>query len=440
MAEIAERVDDKTHYLADLERIQPVPQDWVNVLRRKAVEQFTETEFPHRKMEQWRFTNVAPIVRTAFRSPVEPNAHGLSAADIAPLLYGETDWTELVFVDGFFAPELSSGSEDIRAGSLAEAFAGDSRLVEQHLNRYLNGSGNAFTALNTAFLLDGAYVHIAKAKVVASPIHLLFISTERIGDVAAYPRNLIIAEQHAEATFVESHVSVAGDKTYFNNVVTEISVGEGAKVHWYKILHEGENGYHLSSTRVHQERDSAFKSFSVYQSGRIARNDLGVVLDGEGADVSLNGLYMTDGDQLVDNAMSVDHAKPHCKSWIGYKGVLQDKSHGVFSGRVMVRRGAQKTDSNQLNQNMVLSDKATIDTKPLLEIFADDVKCTHGATVGRPPKELVFYFQTRGMSEAMALGMLTYGFADEVVNQIEVDPVRARLEKFVYNKYSPIPG
>jgi len=294
--------------------------------------------------------------------------------------------------------------------------------------------------LNTAFLLDGAFVHIAKAKVVASPIHLLFISTERIGDVAAYPRNLIIAEQHAEATFVESHVSLAGDKTYFNNVVTEISVGEGAKVHWYKILHEGENGYHLSSTRVHQERDSAFKSFSVYQSGRIARNDLGVVLDGEGADVSLNGLYMTDGDQLVDNAMSVDHAKPHCTSWIGYKGVLQDKSHGVFSGRVMVRRGAQKTDSNQLNQNMVLSDKATIDTKPLLEIFADDVKCTHGATVGRPPKELVFYFQTRGMSEAMALGMLTYGFADEVVNQIEVDPVRARLEKFVYNKYSPIPG
>ncbi len=440
MAEIAERVENKTHYLADLERRQPVSQDWVNELRRKAVDEFTETEFPTRKMEPWRFTNVAPIVRTAFRSPVEPGSHGLSAADVAPLRYGEADWTELVFVDGFYAPELSSPTEGVRAGSLTEAFTSDASLVQQHLNRYLNGSGNAFTALNTAFLLDGAYIHVAKEQVVPSPIHILHISTGGDGDTATYPRNLIVADRHAEVTFVESHVSLAGDKTYFKNTVTEISVGEGAKVHWYKLLHEGPNGYHLSSTRVHQERDSAFKSFSIFQGAKIARNDLSVVLDGEGADASLNGLYMTDGDQLVDNATAVDHAKPHCTSWIGYKGVLEDKSHGVFSGKVMVRRDAQKTDSNQLNQNMVLSDKATIDTKPLLEIFADDVKCTHGATVGRPPKELVFYFQTRGMSEAMALGMLTYGFADEVVNQIEVDPVRARLEKFVYNKYSPIPG
>ncbi|MCL4692609.1 MAG: Fe-S cluster assembly protein SufD [Candidatus Hydrogenedentes bacterium] len=440
MAEIAERVENKTHYLADLERLQPVPQDWVNELRRKAVDEFTETAFPTRKMEPWRFTNVAPIVRTAFRSPVEPGSHGLSEADVAPLRYGEADWTELVFVDGFYAPELSSPTEGVRAGSLSEAFASDAGPVQQHLNRYLNGSGNAFTALNTAFLLDGAYVHVAKEQAVPSPIHILHVSTGGDGDTASHPRNLIVADRHAEATFVESHVSLAGDKTYFKNTVTEISVGEGAKVHWYKLLHEGPNGYHLSSTRVHQERNSAFKSFSIFQGAKIARNDLSVVLDGEGADASLNGLYMTDGDQLVDNATAVDHAKPHCTSWIGYKGVLEDKSHGVFSGKVMVRRDAQKTDSNQLNQNMVLSDKATIDTKPLLEIFADDVKCTHGATVGRPPKELVFYFQTRGMSEAMALGMLTYGFADEVVNQIEVDPVRARLEKFVYNKYSPIPG
>ena len=440
MAEIAERVENKTHYLSDLERVKPATQDWVNALRRKAVDQFTESEFPHRKMEPWRFTNVTPIVRTPFRSPIEPAGHGLSTSDVAPLRYGEPDWSELVFVDGFFAPDLSSPGNSVRAGSLADAFDSDSQLVETHLDRYLNGSGNAFTALNTAFLLDGAYVHVAKEHVASAPIHLIFISTAPEGNTASYPRNLIVTERHSEATIIESHVSLAGDKTYFKNAVTEISVGEGAKLHLYKLLHESTNGYHLSTTRVHQDRDSVFKSFSIFQGGKIARNDLSVVLDGEGADTSLNGLYMTDGDQLVDNATSVDHAKPHCTSWIGYKGVLEDKSHGVFSGKVMVRRNAQKTDSNQLNQNMVLSDQATIDTKPLLEIFADDVKCTHGATIGRPPKELVFYFQTRGMSEAMALGMLTYGFADEVVNQIEIDPVRARLEKFVYNKYSPIPG
>ncbi len=440
MAEIAERVENKTHYLTDLERLKPATQDWVNTLRRQAIDRFTAIEFPHRKMEQWRFTNVAPVIRTPFRSPVEPAAHGLSAKDVAPFRYGEPNWCELVFVDGFFAPDLSSPAGKVQAGSLAEALSKDGELVEKHLNRYLNGSGNAFTELNTAFLLDGACVHIAKDHMAAAPVHLLFVSTGQDGGTASYPRNLIVADRHSETTIVESHVSLAGDKTYFKNAVTEISLDEGAKLTLYKLLHESTNGYHLSSTRVHQDRDSTFKSFSIFQGGKIARNDLSVVLDGEGAHASLNGLYMTDGDQLVDNATSIDHAKPNCTSWIGYKGVLQDKSHGVFSGRVMVRRDAQKTDSNQLNQNMVLSDKATIDTKPLLEIFADDVKCTHGATVGRPPKELVFYFQTRGMSEAMALGMLTYGFADEVVNQIEVDPVRARLEKFVYNKYSPIPG
>jgi Fe-S cluster assembly protein SufD len=440
MAEIAERVENKTHYLSDLEHLKPAALDWVTALRRKAADRFTETEFPHRKMEQWRFTNVTPIVRTPFRSPVEPAVHGLSLDDVAPFRYGETDWSELVFVDGFYAADLSSQGRGVRTGSLADALHSDSRLVEKHLNRYLNGTGNAFTELNTAFLLDGAYVSIAKEHVATAPIHLIFLSTGQDGDTASYPRNLIVLERHSQATVIESHVSLAGEKSYFKNAVTEISVGEGAKLHLYKLLHESANGYHLSSTRVHQDRDSAFKSFSIFMGGNIARNDLSVVLDGEGADTSLNGLYMTDGDQLVDNAMSVDHAKPHCTSWIGYKGVLQDKSHAVFSGKVLVRRDAQKTDSNQLNQNMLLSDKATIDTKPLLEIFADDVKCTHGATVGRPPKELVFYFQTRGMSEAMALGMLTYGFADEVVNQIEIDPVRARLEKFVYNMYSPIPG
>jgi Fe-S cluster assembly protein SufD len=258
--------------------------------------------------------------------------------------------------------------------------------------------------------------------------------------MAGHPRNLIVVDRHSRAAFVESYVGLAGAGGYFNNVVTEVHVGEGAAVRHLKVLHEAGDAYHLASIRVRQERDSTFRSFSFSQRAKIARNELAVLLDGEGCDCSLNGLYTADGDQLIDNMTFIDHAKPHCTSWIGYKGVLQDRSNAVFSGRILVRRGAQKTDSKQLNQNMVLSDKATVDTKPLLEIFADDVKCTHGATVGPPPRELVFYFQTRGMSEAMALGMLTYGFADEVVSQIDEGPVRERLERFVFDKYSPVPA
>ncbi|MCC6698320.1 MAG: Fe-S cluster assembly protein SufD [Candidatus Hydrogenedentes bacterium] len=440
MVEVAERIDDKAHYLGDLGRVKSSSPEWINALRRDACARFESLDFPHKRMEEWRFTNVAPIVRTRFRSTLEPAAHGLTAADLVGLAYGVPEWSELVFVDGFYSPDLSRVQPGVRAGSLSDALAGDAETLRPYLNRYLNGSGSAFTALNTAFMLDGAYVSVAKERAVEAPIHLLYITTGLNAETASHPRNLIVLERHASATVIESYASLAVDVTYFTNAATEIAVGEGARLEYIKMLNEGTNGYHLATTRVHQDRDSSFRSFAIVQGGRIARNELGVVLDGEGASASLNGLYMTGGEQLVDNATSIEHAKPHCTSWIGYKGVLDDKSHAVFSGKIMVQRNAQKTDSNQLNQNMVLSDKATIDTKPLLEIFADDVKCTHGATVGRPPKELVFYFQTRGMSEAMALGMLTYGFADEVVNQIEVEPVRARLEKFVYTKYSPIPG
>lgn len=440
MPDVAIRAEDKAHYLSDLDRLKPAAQEWVNAVRRDAAARFVELEFPHRRMEEWRFTNVAPIVRTPFRSPLESAGHALGEREVGPLRYGAPGWIELVFVDGFYAPELSVAGAGVCAGSLADALTTNSALIERHLNRYLNGTGNAFTALNTAFLLDGAFVQIEEEQIVESPIHLIFVTTGRDGETASYPRNLVLAGRHSQATLVESYVNLAADATYLNNVVTEINVGEGASLERVKILHEGPNGYHLSTTRVRQDRDSVFRSFSVFQGGKIARNELSVLLDGEGADASLNGLYMTDGDQLVDNATSIDHAKPNCRSWIGYKGVLQDESHAVFGGKIMVRRDSQKTDSNQLNQNLVLSDKAIIDTRPVLEIFADDVKCTHGATVGRPPKELVFYFQTRGMSEAMALGMLTYGFADEVVTKIGLDPVRARLEKFVFDKYSPIPG
>ncbi|MCC6153337.1 MAG: Fe-S cluster assembly protein SufD [Candidatus Hydrogenedentes bacterium] len=436
MPEIQEQSVDKSHFLEGVEHFRETGPAWARAIRARNATRFAELELPHRKMEDWRFTNIAPILRTSFGLAVGETT--VDAAAIAPFRH-EGGVAELVFVDGQFAPQLSQTPEGVAALSLSDALTSHEVLIEPHLSRYTNGTTNVFAALNTAFLADGAFVHIAKDAALPGPIYVLYVNTKR-NNTVTYPRNLIVLESGAKADVVESHVALDAASRYLTNAITEIAVGENAALHLYKFIHESDEGYHLATTKVRVDRGGSFKSHAVSQSGKIIRNEIGVQLDGEGAHTSLHGLYMTSGDQLVDNPTSIEHAKPHCTSWIGYKGVLDDKSHAVFSGKVYVHRVAQKTDSNQLNQNMVLSDKATIDTKPLLEIFADDVKCTHGATVGRPPEELVFYFRTRGMSEAMALGMLTYGFADEVVNQIEIDTVRTQLEQFVFNKYSPIPA
>lgn len=438
MSHAVEPKPDKALFLEGVDRVRDTGPEWARAIRLKNAARFAELEFPHRKMEEWRFTNVAPILRAPFRALLSP-AGSASAEAVAPFRY-EGEWSELVFIDGFFARDLSRLQEGLLLGGLSDAMTRCGHLVEPHLGRYSNGASNAFNALNAAFLSDGAFIYIAKDTAVDTPIHLLFVSTRREGNTASNPRNLIVLESGAKADIVESHVALENGGSYLTNAVSEIVLGENAKLHLYKLINESDGAYHLATAKVRLDRGAAFRSHAISQSGKIIRNEINVLLDGEGAHCSLHGLYMTSGDQLVDNPTSIEHAKPHCTSWIGYKGVLDDRSHAVFSGKVYVHRVAQKTDSNQLNQNMVLSDKATIDTKPLLEIFADDVKCTHGATVGRPPEELVFYFRTRGMSEAMALGMLTYGFADEVVNQIEIEPVRKRLEKFVFDKYSPVPA
>ncbi|MBM3289958.1 MAG: Fe-S cluster assembly protein SufD, partial [Candidatus Hydrogenedentes bacterium] len=428
---------DKAPFLAGTESVRDTGPAWAREVRAKGAARFAELEFPHRKMEDWRFTNIAPIARTPFRVVSGPAAADADA--LAPFRY-DGEWSELVFIDGHFSKDHSRVRAGVTACGFSDAMTAHGALIEKHVGRYLNGTSNAFSALNAAFLSDGAFVHVAKDTAPDAPIHLMFVNTARAANTATHPRNLIVIGPGAAAEIVETHVAIEGAPQYLTNAVTEIAIEENARLHLYKLINDAGDSYHLATTKVRVNRGGDFRSHAICQSGKIIRNEIGVLLDGEGAHCSLHGLYMTCGDQLVDNPTSIEHAKPQCTSWIGYKGVLDDKSHAVFSGKVYVHRVAQKTDSNQLNQNMVLSDKATIDTKPLLEIFADDVKCTHGATVGRPPEELVFYFRTRGMSEAMALGMLTYGFADEVVNQIGIPPVRKRLEQFVFNTYSPIPG
>lgn len=444
---MASKVDvhapSKAHYISDLARLagSSVPSR-VRTIRSQGAAAFQTTDYPNTRMEEWRHTNIAPIVNTPFATLVEPVPHALAKPDITPFLFGDGEWTELVFVDGYFAQDLSRMAalpKNAYAGSLWDALLHENPVADKHLNRYL-GSRNAFTHLNSAFLQDGAFVYIPKNKAIDAPIHLVFVTSKRrTANSAAHPRALVVADSGAELNLVESHVSLAGGTPYLNNAVVELALEPNASLAWHKIVQEGAAGNHLATTEVHQARDSRFTSFTMSLEGHIVRNQLCVALDGEGAECSLHGLVLNDCERLTDNTVNITHFKPHCTSRIGYKGILDGKSKGAFLGKVYVHREAQKTDSNQLSNYMLLSNQATIDTKPQLEIYADDVKCTHGATVGAPPAQVIFYFRSRGIDERTARAMLTYGFADEVVSEIGIEAVRERLDRYVYRKYSPEP-
>jgi Fe-S cluster assembly protein SufD len=411
---------------------------WFDAVRKQAAAAFAELDFPTQRTEDWRFTSVKPILATAFETAQSADA-GKSRDLIKPFLFGESGWSELVFVDGRFEPALSNVTHSrITIGSLHDALSSGDAAIESHLGRLFEKSPSAFNALNTALATDGAFINVPKNTQVNSVIHLVYVTTDHSKPVATHPRSLIIVGDSSEVTLVETYASLSASASAFCNGSVEVFLGPNAKATRYKLIHEADNAFNLTSTRVRLDRNATFDSFVFTMSGKIVRDDLKAILDGEGASCNLYGLYMTAGSQLVDNATAIEHVKPNCSSWIGYKGVLDDTSHGVFSGKIYVHREAQKTDSKQLNQNLLLSDKATINTKPLLEIFADDVKCTHGATIGQHPDEIIFYFRSRGMSEAMARGMLTYGFAGEVVDRVELGPLRKRLDRHVFDRYSPI--
>ena len=433
----------KAHYVGDIARLDDAGAPGrVRELRLSGAAAFQTTDYPNTRMEEWRHTNIAPIVNTPFTTLTKPVAHALTTEDVAPFFIGDTTWTRLVFVDGYFAKDLSACGnlpKNAFAGSLWDALTRQHEAAGKYLNRYL-GPRSAFTHLNTAFLQDGAFVYVPRNTAVASPIHVLFIASPgREEQSATHPRVLIVADSGAELSVVESHVSLAGQTPYLTNAVAELTLEPNAAMHFYKIVQEGAAGNHLATTEVHQERDSRFTAFTMSLEGRITRNQLCVALDGSGAECALHGLVLNDSDRLVDNTVHITHIKPECRSRIGYKGILDGKSKGVFLGKVHVNREAQKTDSNQLSNYLLLSGQATIDTKPQLEIYADDVKCTHGATVGAPPEQVIFYFRSRGVDERTARAMLTYGFADEVVSEIPIDAVRERLDRYVYRKYSPEP-
>jgi Fe-S cluster assembly protein SufD len=406
--------------------------EWLESIRRTAMERFAATGFPTSRDEEWRFTPVGPIAQTPWRPALGSTV--VSREQLDPFVFGHPEWTTLVFLNGAFNEALSSVgvlSPGLRVGSLREAVNTDGAVIEAHLGRHAPTVSSPFTALSTAFMREGGFVHVPANTDVTRPVHLVFVTTDEAVSSVTYPRNLIVVEAGARASVIESYVTLAPAGTYWTNAVTEVVAGPNSWLEHTRIQRESERAFHIGSTHVDQYRDSHYRSFSMAMGGALARHNLHVRLNGENVEALMYGLYLTRGEQLVDNHTAIYHDQPNCRSWEVYKGVLDGRSRAVFNGKVFVKPEAQKTDAKQTNRNLLLSDSAKVHTKPQLEIFADDVKCTHGATVGRLDDVALFYARSRGVPAAEAQRLLTYAFAAEVIEEVALEPVRDELERLV---------
>jgi len=431
MIEVMQKEETYLSQFARLEeRLTGNRQPWFHRTRKAAIAHFAELGFPTTRHEEWKFANVAPLTKIPFQSVAGSELDVVTAESLKRFAFGGLDCTQLVFVNGRFAEELSTIRplhNGMKVGSLAAALDSDRERVEPYLARHAGYKDQAFVALNTAFVEDGAFVFVPPGKIVEHPLHLLFVSTSPGEPTVSHPRNLIVVGDNSQITIVESYVGL-DDSLYFTNAVTEIIAGQNAVIDHCKLQQESEKAFHIATLAVHQDRASNFTSHSISLGGAFVRNDVNAKLDAEGVECTLNGLYVAGGDQLVDNHTLIDHAKPHCNSHEVYKGVLDGKSKGVFNGKIIVRPDAQKTDAKQTNKNLLLSDKAVIDTKPQLQIYADDVKCTHGATIGQLDNDAIFYLRSRGIGPEDARNMLTYAFANDILSRIKIDAVRTHLD------------
>jgi len=414
---------------------------WLFPLRKAGMARFAELGFPTVRQEDWRFTNVTPIAKLPFKPSPRVPPHGLPMEAVGRQIFGSLAARRLVFVNGHYAPELSSPGESkdgITVSNLAAALVGGAGLIQEHFGRQVCEEDNPFASLNTALFRDGGFVHLRAGMALEAPIHLLFISTCSEAGATAHPRNLYVIGKGARATILESYVSTA-DGASFTNAVTELSLEEGAMVEHCKFQDESLSAFHMASIHARLRRKSNLISHSIATGARLSRNNIRMALAGEGVECVLNGLYLTHGEQLADHHMVVEHAQPHCNSHEYYNGILAGRSRGVFHGRILVRQAAQKTDAKQTNKNLLLSDEATVDTKPQLEIYADDVKCTHGATVGQLNDESIFYLRSRGIGAERARRMLIHAFAGEIIERIRHAPAREELDRLVWERLEAHP-
>ncbi len=407
------------------------PLKRLNQLRANAVDRVSTLRLPTKKDEEWRFTDISPLTKMSFQ-PVRM-VSPLQSSDVEHFYLAEAV-TRLVFVDGVYAPhlstQLSEASKDssVVVSSLSAATSEGLAAIEPHLGHHTDFQDNVFAALNTAFLHEGALIIVPRNISVEMPVHLLFIATQK--GVASHPRCLLIAEPGSRVTVIEDYVTLQ-EETYITNTVAEFVLADNAHVNHIRIQRDSKEAFHMANCSVSLARASRYQSVSVTFGARISRYNLNVLLKDEGAECTADGLAMISSRQLADTHACIDHIKPHCTSRQLHKCIIDDAAHAVFNGKIMVRPGAQLTNSTQSNRNLLLTSKARIDTKPQLEIFANDVKCAHGATVGQLDNEEIFYLRSRGLSELTARNLLTYAFGAEIIDRIPIASLKFRLEQTV---------
>jgi Fe-S cluster assembly protein SufD len=414
----------------------PQQPKWLTPLRKAGIASFADQGFPTLHDEDWRFTNVTPIAKLQFQLAREAAINGAETKLIDESAFAKLSGHRLVFVNGFFSAKLSGikpVSGGVRIENLSAALAKDSALIEKHLGKYAHTASNTFAALNQAFFTDGAFIFVPAGVAVAEPVQLIYISSAKNSGETILPRNLVIAEANSKLTVVESYIST-GNVAYFTNAVTEILAGDNAAVEHIKLQDEAADAFHIATIAGEFGRASNVTVHSFALGAKLSRTNIRTKLAGEGLECILNGLYLTRNEQLADHHMIVEHAQPHCASHEYFNGILDDKSKGVFHGRIYVHPIAQKTDAKQTNKNLLLSDDATADTKPQLEIYADDVKCTHGATIGQLNDESIFYLRSRGIGTDTARQMLIHAFAGEIIERVKCEPVREELDKLIWER------
>jgi len=405
-------------------------------LRKGAIGRFENLNFPTQRDEEWKYTNISSLLKHNFL-PAK-NKEIVSSEIINKFLFDKLEHSLLVFVNGNFSPELSKITDlpkGVEVGSISEAIKNNNPLIKKHLGKYAKDENYFFTTLSSAFIKDGAFIYVPDGKIVEDPIHIIFYTNSSDTKILSQPRNLFVAGKNSQVSIIEHYVSDE-ENIYLTNAVTEIFTDENSIVDHIKLQEESNKAFHIARMDVDQERSSNFSSHLISCGAEISRNDFNTRFNDEGSESMLNGLFMINGEQLFDAHTMIDHAKPHCNSHEHYKGILQGKSKGVFNGKVMVRQDAQKTNAFQENNTILLSNDAVMNTKPQLEIFADDVKCSHGATIGKLNDEAKFYLKSRGIGEEAATAILIHAFASDVITSIKIPALRDYLEEIISRRFN----
>jgi Fe-S cluster assembly protein SufD len=413
---------------------------WLQTVRRSGLDRAMSLGLPTTDQEDWRFTSVRPIAELPFKPALSTSRHGVTPAMVKRFLPEPAPPHVLVFIDGHYSAELSAVGpkpDGVQIGSLASAITLHADKLERYWIREGRTLDQAFAALNAAFFQDGAFIWVPPGVELQEPICLVFLASGHDQGLTIHPRNLVIAQKRSQVRLMECYAGL-GSNVNFTNSVTELVINDEALVEHCKIQQENLAAFHIASLNARLDRGSQYQSHSISLGARVSRDNLQVVMNDEGGVCLLNGLYLARQNQLVDHHTSVDHARPHCESHEFYHGILSDQARGVFNGKIIVRLGAQKTNAKQTNRNLLLTEGATIDTKPQLEIFADDVKCTHGATVGQLDEDMLFYLRARGLDIHEARAMLIHAFAGEILDRISVPAVRCLADGWVSECLRPL--